>query len=40
VNISISDADLRLHKEYSAPFFGGEAEESENSTIKGVEKEE
>jgi len=23
VNIGISDADLRLQKEYSAPFFGG-----------------
>jgi hypothetical protein len=40
VNISISDADLRLQKEYSAPFFGGEKEESENATLKGVNKEE
>lgn len=27
VNIGISDADLRLQKEYSAPFFGGEDNE-------------
>ena len=24
INMGISDGDLRLQKEYSAPFFGGE----------------
>jgi hypothetical protein len=31
---------LRLQKEYSPPFFGGEADESENETMKGAEKKE